>query len=123
MLHEGWCPAGRTAGDGSIPKRFSLKELGSSAKDDRTLRNVLDSDATVIALFGPSDGRSKLTQVFCDRYAQPLWGIDVEARDVVEVASAVQAFVACHDIEVLNVARPRAGKQPRVQDDVDAVAR
>ena len=44
----GWCPEGRKAEDGPIPDRYPLRELPGAGYRDRTIRNVRDSDATVI---------------------------------------------------------------------------
>src|SRR5256885_2018978 len=53
----GWCPAGRMAEDGVIPDRYPVIELPEGGGyEQRTLRNVLDSDATVILSFGPPPG-------------------------------------------------------------------
>lgn len=48
----GWCPAGRRAEDGKIPDRYPLAEVSAPGCAARTLRNVLDSDGTVIIHFG-----------------------------------------------------------------------
>jgi hypothetical protein len=36
--HFGWCPKGRTAEDGVISLRYSLKETESEGYEERTLR-------------------------------------------------------------------------------------
>lgn len=44
----GWCPADRSAEDGSIPDRYPLTPLPVGGYRARTLKNVEDSDGTVI---------------------------------------------------------------------------
>ncbi len=46
--HFGWCPKGRTAEDGVIPLRYSLKETESEGYEERNLTNIRDSDSTLI---------------------------------------------------------------------------
>jgi hypothetical protein len=46
--HGGWCPAGRRAADGVLDARYQLMETESSGYRQRTKRNVLDADATLI---------------------------------------------------------------------------
>lgn len=48
----GWCPNGRRAEDGRIADRYPLCETAGGTYGLRTLRNVLDSDGTVILNFG-----------------------------------------------------------------------
>ena len=48
LLHGGWCPNGRRAEDGPIAACYELEELESTQYADRTKRNVLDSDATLV---------------------------------------------------------------------------
>ncbi len=63
----GWCPAGRRAEDGRIPDRYPLAEVSAPGYAARTLRNVLDSDGTVIIHFGRLAG-----VLFCF-WMQPPW--------------------------------------------------
>src|SRR5690606_4861542 len=48
----GWCPRGRRAEDGPIPARYPLAETASSDYAERTRRNVLDADATLVLTWG-----------------------------------------------------------------------
>lgn len=48
LEHGGWCPRGRLAEDGIIPPVYHLRETDSAEYEERTEKNVLDSDATVI---------------------------------------------------------------------------
>src|SRR5438094_9232052 len=54
----GWCPAGRLAEDGTIPKRYPLMELANAGYAERTARDVARSDGTlVISKRQPIGGR------------------------------------------------------------------
>src|SRR5438093_9386582 len=44
----GWCPEGRLAEDGTIPKRYPVMELANAGYAERTARNVADSDGTLV---------------------------------------------------------------------------
>ena|SRR2546425_12464089 len=44
VRHGGWCPKGRRAEDGTIPRRYRLKEARSPAYHVRTRWNVRESD-------------------------------------------------------------------------------
>src|SRR5208282_6080780 len=46
--HGGWCPRGCLAEDGVIPPIYQLRETDSADYDERTEKNVLASDATLI---------------------------------------------------------------------------
>ena len=46
--HGGWCPQGRRAEDGVIPPVYRLQETGAADYDERTEKNVVDADATLI---------------------------------------------------------------------------
>ena len=48
LEHGGWCPRGRLTEDGVIPPIYRLRETGSSEYEERTEKNALDSDATLI---------------------------------------------------------------------------
>jgi hypothetical protein len=72
---------------------------------------VRDSDATLIVSIAPElEGGSRLTLKVADRLARPFLHIAHDSADV----SLVRAFLAQHGVRVLNVAGPRASKEPDV---------
>lgn len=100
----GGCPEGRKAEDGAIPDRYPVEVLPGAGYRQRTIRNIVDSDATVILTFGPPEGGTALTVAQCARLEKPHLVIDAE------VVSA--DLVEQHDVAVLNVAGPRESKSP-----------
>ncbi len=112
----GWCPAGRRAEDGRIPERYPLRELPGGDYRDRTLRNVLDSDATVILYFGVQEGGTALTARYCREHARPCLEIDGERIPPERAARKLAAFVRERGIRTLNVAGPRASKAPGARE-------
>ena len=108
----GWCPEGRLAEDGPIAADYPLKELKGGNYVARTYKNVADSDATVLIYFGELEGGTKATEEFCQAENKPCLTIDATAEPIAEATSALLSFVRLHRVEVLNVAGPRATKQP-----------
>ncbi|MBI1733293.1 MAG: putative molybdenum carrier protein [Gammaproteobacteria bacterium] len=108
----GWCPEGRLAEDGPIPARYPLEELPGGGYPERTRRNVMDSDGTVIIYFDALHGGTLETQRICEERSKP--HLLLNARMVPEEKAAEQiiAFIREHDLAVLNVAGPRASKEP-----------
>jgi hypothetical protein len=119
--HGGWCPKGRKAEDGVIPPRFHLKETGSENYSMRTRRNIRDSGGTVIFSGGLElEGGTKKTAEFAKDIGKPLLHL-VSSLGVAEAATRLVAFVKEHGIVVLNVAGPRASKEPDTGNFVQAV--
>jgi len=110
----GWCPRGRLAEDGPLPARYPLRELDSPKYRDRTRRNVLDSDATVIIAFGDLTGGSALTRQFAEESGRPVLVIDAGEVSVDEAATQLRAFIEDCAVQELNVAGPRASGQPDI---------
>jgi hypothetical protein len=108
----GWCPAGRIAEDGRIPAHYPLEELPGAGYRERTLRNVEDSDATLIIHYGEPEGGTRQTLEFCIQRGRPRLLIDAAATPPAEAAARIAAFVRERGIRSLNVAGPRASKQP-----------
>lgn len=106
----GWCPAGRLAEDGAIAEKYPLQELPGGDYAARTLKNVQDSDATLILNAGDLEGGTALTQIFCEQEDKPCLVIDAVVIGTAEAAERAAAFVAEHGVETLNVAGPRASK-------------
>jgi len=110
----GWCPAGRRAEDGVIPERYPVSELPRAGYARRTRQNVLDSDATLIVSFGPPENGSALTLRRCQQASKPHLVIDANAGTVESAAADVLAFLRRSHPKTLNVAGPRASRQPEI---------
>lgn len=109
----GWCPPGRTAEDGLIPENYPLKEIHKGGYRQRTLKNVQDSDATLIVYFNELTGGTALTVGFCMKNKKPFKLIDGDEVDVERASQLVKAFIERHDVHTLNVAGPRASGESR----------
>jgi hypothetical protein len=119
----GWCPAGCIAEDGTIDSRYPLTPLPSGGYPERTRRNVRDSDATLILHFGRLAGGTALTADYCRKVGKPLLSVDAGAMTPAEAVVAAAGFVETHDIAILNVAGPRASKEPAAHAYAQAVIR
>jgi Circularly permutated YpsA SLOG family len=108
----GWCPKGRKAEDGNIDPKYPLKESSSASYLQRTEWNVRDSDATVIFSIAPTlSGGSKKTVDFARKLNKPCLQIHPTMTDAPQ---RLKTFLEDNAIEVLNVAGPRASKEPGV---------
>jgi hypothetical protein len=108
----GWCPADCMAEDGVIDARYGLVPLPQGGYADRTRRNVVDSDATLILYFGEIEGGTALTADCCRRQGRPLLLIDALATNPEQAAEFARDFIVRNKVQRLNVAGPRASKTP-----------
>ena len=112
----GWCPKGRKAEDGPIDPKYPLKETPSAAYIQRTEWNVRDSDATVLFSTLPMlSGGSKKTMDFARKHKRPRLHLHPGVPDAVD---RLRTFVKENSVQVLNVAGPRASKEPEVREFV-----
>ena len=120
LPHGGWCPRGRLAEDGPIPRIYLLEQTATARYPERTERNILDSDGTVIFSMNETlEGGTKLTADLVRRHRKPLLLISTETKR--GHAAGLRRFVAEQGIRRLNVAGPRASKAPRVAEFVTRV--
>ncbi|PYL35466.1 MAG: hypothetical protein DMF35_02645, partial [Verrucomicrobia bacterium] len=103
----GWCPDGRLDESGKIPDRYPLKELKHGGNEERTLRNVHDSDGTVVIYFHELEGGTGYTVGCCIEDRQPYRLIDAARYSPEDAATLMVSFVYDHDVETLNLAGPR----------------
>lgn len=109
----GFVPAGRRAEDGRIPDRYPVIEIESKKYAVRTKGNIEASDGTLIVYRGELTGGTALTWRHAANHGNPVLSINVDDAEHAKVegaATAVAAFVAEHDIAVLNVAGRRASQ-------------
>jgi hypothetical protein len=112
----GTCPAGRKAEDGIIPEIYPLTELASNIYSDRTRQNVIASDATLIIHFGQLEGGTAFTRQCCITEDKPYLVIDASEEEQLALVQQIVDFIRQNNIQVLNVAGPRASKVPVAQE-------
>jgi len=108
----GYCPKGRIAEDGVISSVYSLIELPSRDYSVRTLKNIQQSDATVIVYFGELEGGSLNTKRFSNQEKKPLLLINGMEKTPTQSGRMLSSFLEEYVIKVLNVAGSRASKCP-----------
>jgi hypothetical protein len=108
----GWCPPGREAEDGRIADSYPLTEMDHGGYRERTIKNVVDSDATLIITFGEPEGGTETTLRQCVNRKKPHLLINANEVPLDRAAVSVTAFIEEHSVATLNVAGPRASKVP-----------
>lgn len=107
----GWVPRGRLAEDGRVPHRYPVRETQSRSYAQRTLRNVKDSDATLILTRGAPTGGTALTLRNAEELRRPCLVVDLTTD---ASPSTVQAWLRERRVRVLNVAGPRESSAPGI---------
>jgi hypothetical protein len=118
--HGGWCPRGRLAEDGRIDSRYQLMELASRQYVDRTRRNVLDTDGTLVLYTGTLQGGTFLTVRYAEQINKPCMKVRLTHPGKID---RVRDWLHKHNIHQLNVAGPRASKDPSIYDRTVAYLR
>ncbi|MBN1548030.1 MAG: putative molybdenum carrier protein [Syntrophaceae bacterium] len=116
MSYGGWVPKGRKTEDGTLPETYLLQEMPTGQYSRRTEKNILDSDGTLIVSHGLLTGGSALTAEFARIHKRPRIHIDLEITTYLEAATMVQEWIKQNEIRVMNVAGPRASKDPKIYD-------
>ena len=118
LPHDGWICRGRKTEEGPLPAKYRLREMDSHRYRDRTEKNVLDSDGTVIFSYGPLAGGSALTEALAIRYDKPCLFLDLAEINHQQATIALAIWLRRYRIRRLNVAGPRASNEPRIYDAV-----
>jgi hypothetical protein len=114
--HDGWVPKGRIAEDGIIPEKYNVHEAPSKDYERRTELNVVHSDGTLILTHGELSGGSALTRTFAQKHKKPYLYINLFATPAFKASTDITRWINQHGIEILNVAGPRASKDPNIYD-------
>ncbi|MBI2889369.1 MAG: putative molybdenum carrier protein [Nitrospirae bacterium] len=123
LPHGGWCPKGRVAEDGRIPERYQLRETDTPIEAERTEKNVLDSDGTLILNASELSGGTELTVRLAEQHGKPFLILQIDRVDAGEAAAAIGHWLKKHHVAVLNVAGPRASKAPGIYEGALSVLR
>ena len=117
IAHGGWVPLGRLTESGILPQKYHLKETSSAEYPVRTEKNVVDSDGTLIISHGPLTGGSEYTREMAIRHSRPWLHIDLDRTTAFHAATVINNWILRKKIEILNVAGPRASKNPSIYSE------
>jgi len=112
--HGGWCPKGRRAEDGPLDVIYQVTETEGEGYRARTVRNVRDSDATLILNLGELEGGSLETLRIAERRSKPVRVVQLDALPTDAALAEVRDWLRINAVERLNVAGPRESKRPGV---------
>jgi hypothetical protein len=115
--HGGWIPRGRLTESGPLPSKYCLKETRSSSYSERTEKNVLDSDGTLIISRGPLTGGSEYTREMAVKHNRFWLHIDLSQKAAFQAATIISDWILRKKIAILNIAGPRASKDPKIYKD------
>ncbi len=114
IRHGGWVPKGRKTENGILPEKYALREMPTTGYRERTEKNVIDSNGTVILSRGRLSGGSAYTREMALRHDRPWIHIDLNQSSEFNAATVLSKWVQNNRIEVLNVAGPRASNDPGI---------
>lgn len=116
LSYGGWVPKGRKTEDGTLPEKYHLQEMPTGEYAKRTERNILDADGTLILSHGQLTGGSALTRELAKHHKKPWIHVDLKITSNTEAARMIREWLGKNDIKVLNVAGPRASKDPVIYE-------
>jgi hypothetical protein len=120
--YGGWIPKGRITEKGVLDPKYKLNEMETTNYNKRTEQNVIDSDGTLIISHGRLTGGSDYTREMALLHHRPWLHIDLNKTGAFQAAGKIKSWITENEIEVLNVAGPRASKNPAIyQATVDII--
>ncbi|HKW15423.1 MAG TPA: putative molybdenum carrier protein [Candidatus Krumholzibacteria bacterium] len=118
----GWVPQGRRAEDGALHEKYAaLKETGSPHYEERTRRNVRDSDATLIISHGALHGGSRFTRDMAAELEKPWIHIDLDQLPHGLAVTMIRDWLQPLTGERLNVAGPRESSDGKIYKAVKKI--
>ncbi|MGD8449057.1 MAG: putative molybdenum carrier protein [Desulfobacterales bacterium] len=114
ISHGGWIPKGRLTENGTLDDKYHLKEMASPNYNKRTEQNVIDSDGTLLISHGKLTGGSEYTRDMALRHGRPWLHIDLDKTESFRAVKKIISWLSEHEIKILNVAGPRASKDPSI---------
>lgn len=116
ISYGGWVPKGRKTEDERLPEKYKLQEMPTSDYSKRTEKNILSADGTLIVSHGRLTGGSALTQFLAEKHNKPFFHVDFNRMSLEEAGEAVRIWLEKNQIKTLNVAGPRANKDPAIYE-------
>jgi len=108
----GYCPKGRKAEDGFIPRKYPLIETFESDYPTRTKLNILTTEATciIVRTARELDRGTALTLKLCEKLHKPYLVVHLVSYDMDIVRNWTKNF------DKINIAGPRESKSPGIYE-------
>ena len=124
LPYRGFVPQGRWAEDGVIPSNYKgLTECDSREPAVRTRMNVEHSDATLILSHGKLAGGSLVTWQAARTLRKPCLHIDLDRNSDDAAVDKIVLWIKNGGFSALNIAGPRASKDPEIYASAAGVLR
>ncbi|MFQ6610036.1 MAG: putative molybdenum carrier protein [Fidelibacterota bacterium] len=106
----GFCPRGRLCESGIIPQKYTLVETESEDYQVRTMRNVQESDGTLIIYDKEMKNGTLFTYEFCRKIERPVYLAVISGHEKNDPVK-FKRWISEHQIQILNIAGPRASEE------------
>ena len=116
--HGGWIPKGRLTEAGPLSDEYNLTEMPSGSYPLRTEQNVIDSSGTLIVSHGRLSEGSDYTRKMAIKHRRPWLHIDLNKTPAFKAATLIRSWLDENQIDILNVAGPRASKDAKIYSAV-----
>jgi hypothetical protein len=114
----GWVPKGRAAEDGKLPDRYTgISEAETDNPEERTRKNVEESDGTLIVSHGVLQGGSRLTQDVARELGKTCLHVDLLHTPIGVAVDQITAWADGGRLSTLNVAGPRGSEDSSIYQD------
>jgi hypothetical protein len=114
----GWAPRGFRCEGGNIPKKYAdkMNEAHDLDRRDRTERNVLEGDATIIFCYDLSDSpRTRLTMDLCREHGKPCIDMVTETNMFQDNDDGYEHMaMLLEEFEIIHVVGSRESKFPGI---------
>jgi len=119
--HGGWIPKGRKTERGPLPDKYLLQEMPNGSYVNRTEKNVINSDGTLIISHGELSGGSEFTRIIVQKRNRPCLHVDLNKIIIFKAAEQIKTWIEKNKIEVLNIAGPRESNDPKIYKATEEV--
>ncbi|MFC2152429.1 putative molybdenum carrier protein [Bacteroidota bacterium] len=110
----GHCPKGRKSEMGIIPFRYPVVEIESEEYIDRTRKNIIESDGTLVIKDQNDFGEGTLEAIgLCEQFSKPY--IIIETDTTINAGYKFRKWIVENHIKVLNVAGNRQSESPDIR--------
>ncbi|MFW5635057.1 MAG: YpsA SLOG family protein [Thermodesulfobacteriota bacterium] len=111
IAHGGWVPYWREEEDRALTRTYRLQAMRHGNFVLAALQNVLDSDGVLIISQGEPSGNSALNRRLAEKHRHPWIYIDLDRVSAFDAARQIEAWIADHGVEVLNVTGPTKSRR------------
>jgi hypothetical protein len=101
IQHAGWCYKGRKTDTGFLDEQYNVKEIDNPNYFERLEKNIIDSDGTIVFMWGQPAVWPIAVQDLADKHNKPLLNVGLNENPLNHTVNLICKWMTDHNLNTI----------------------